>query len=398
MKKDRYLLHIILFLLSVVTTMMAGSELVTGKLWIARFFPGVPPDAVMGWTDFLQGWRFSFGFIVFLTFHEFGHYFTAVYHKVKCSLPFYIPLFVPILPMNIGSMGAVIRIREIPQSTKKFFDIGVAGPLAGFVISLCLLFYGFSHLPDKEAYIYNLHPSYETTYGGIPTEAQVTADIGETYAVGTSLLFEFFKAVVPEDPSQVPPDFELMHYPFIFVGFLTLFFTALNLLPIGQLDGGHVIYGLFGVKRARIISRVAVIALVFFGGLGLGRIDMPDGQLLISAEFMVGSIFETLIFRLIYIGFLFLIFRKLFKEMKTKFHWLMAGGMIGIQVIINLFIPNIEIVHLWLLYAFLVSVVLGVDHPKAQLEEPLNTPRKIVGWIAIAIFILSFSPNPIRII
>lgn len=398
MKKDRYLLHIVLFLLSVVTTLMAGAEHVTGKLWIARFFEGMPRDAILTPGDLLEGWEFSFGFIVFLTFHEFGHYFTAVYHKVKCSLPFYIPLFIPIFPMNIGSMGAVIRIREIPPSTKKFFDIGIAGPLAGFVVSICLLWFGFTHLPDKETYIYNIHPEYVEQFGGIPTEAEVSASTGGAYAIGTSLLFEFFKHVVADDPAQVPPDFELMHYPWLFVGFLTLFFTALNLLPIGQLDGGHVIYGLLGVKRSRIISRVAVIALVLFGGIGLMDFDFPSGPLLIFTDRIIGDLFEVLFFRLLYLGFLYLIFRRLFQQLKRLHHWLMVGGMVLIQIVINLVFPGMETVHLWLLYAFLVSVVLGVDHPRAQIEQPLDTPRKILGWVAVLIFILSFSPNPILII
>ncbi|MCB0838535.1 MAG: site-2 protease family protein, partial [Bacteroidetes bacterium] len=130
-----YLLHLGLFLITLFTTFLVGAELITGKIWFG--YGLVAPEGLLGWDQIWLGVPYGFGFILFLTFHEFGHYLTAVYHRVKTTLPFYIPLFIPIPGvLNIGSLGAVISLREIPSSTRKFFDIGIAGPLAGFVISL----------------------------------------------------------------------------------------------------------------------------------------------------------------------------------------------------------------------------------------------------------------------
>ncbi|MEM9986614.1 MAG: site-2 protease family protein, partial [Bacteroidota bacterium] len=265
-----YGLHLGLFLLAWGTTMLAGAELITGNFLLGDF----------GWKDFWQGWPYSLSFLAFLTFHEFGHYFTAVYHRVRSSLPFYIPFYIPFMGLNIGSMGAVIALRERPSSTRKYFDIGVAGPLAGFVISLLLLFYGFSHLPSLEETVYAIHPTYIEEFGEVPSEDRMDQWLKEeniqSIAIGSNLLFEWFKNNIPTDPAQVPPSFEIMHYPFIFVGFITLFFTALNLLPIGQLDGGHVVYGLFGRRVAGIIARLATVSLLLMGGTGffdLGNLD-----------------------------------------------------------------------------------------------------------------------------
>ncbi|MEM7038137.1 MAG: site-2 protease family protein, partial [Bacteroidota bacterium] len=161
-------LHIFLFLITVFTTLMAGTELVSGK----SFFWG-PEAERLTFGEIGQGWQFSFAFLLFLTVHEFGHYLTAVYHRVKCSLPYYIPVFFPFMPMNIGSFGAVIRIRELPGSRRKYFDIGVAGPLAGFVVAVGLLVYGFATLPPMEEYVLNIHPDYVKVFDGVPTMAQM---------------------------------------------------------------------------------------------------------------------------------------------------------------------------------------------------------------------------------
>lgn len=358
---------------------MAGAEWTTAKSWLAS-------DAVgnfkigMGMSDFWDGLPYSIAFLSFLTFHEFGHYFLSVYHNVKCSLPYYIPIFIPGI-FNIGSFGAVIRIREVPTSTKKFFDIGIAGPIAGFVVSMFLLVYGFLTLPPMEEYVYNLHPEYEEIYGGVPTAEQLAAQEPNRvfYGIGSSLLFEFCKATLASDPAQVPPDFELMHYPFLFVGFITLFFTALNLLPIGQLDGGHVIYGMFGRKVASVVSRISVIALILIGGNGIVNLQEQD----------------SLIPGLIYFAFLIFIYSRMFKKMAA---WKVAIGA-AVTVLFQaslLFVwPNLEPSLIWLIYSFIAVRFLGVDHPPALVEHKLDKRRQLLGWFAIAIFILCFTPNPL---
>src|SRR4051812_15777357 len=119
----RILFQIALFIITFITTTLAGSEWVYGK----SVFYGEYNS-----QDFINGLSFSVPLLLILTFHEFGHYFTALYHKVKTSLPYYIPI--PPIPMlfSLGTFGAVIRLRERPVSTTQTFDIGIAGPVAGF--------------------------------------------------------------------------------------------------------------------------------------------------------------------------------------------------------------------------------------------------------------------------
>lgn len=364
--------------------MMAGAELVSGR----SFFNG----GDLEWSDLLMGLPYSLCFLGFLTVHEFGHYLTAVYHKVRCSLPYYIPVFFPFFPVNIGSFGAVIRIRELPSSRRKYFDIGVAGPLAGFVIAVGLLVWGFTHLPPLEEYVFNIHPDYPAKFQGIPTGEQAADAGGLAFNVGGSLLFEFLKNVLPPDPSQVPPGFEIMHYPFIFVGFLTLFFTALNLLPIGQLDGGHVVYGLFGRKAAGIISRIAVLTLVMVGGTGMVQIDAFDPEFFGSKWNWIGL--EALKL-LLYGGFVYYVMMRIWRNLAIRDLLLMTAGVLAVQAGIMLIFPATQVNEIWLLYSLIAVSMIGVDHPEAPDESPLDLKRKILGWIAILIFILCFAPSPL---
>ena len=382
-RKNNYLLHIFLFLVTVFTTSMAGAELATAR----SFFHGEQ----LAWAQLWRGLPFSLSFLGFLTVHEFGHYLTAVYHRVKCSLPYYIPIFIPFTPINIGSFGAVIRIREVPPSRRKYFDIGVAGPLAGFVVSVGLLVYGFTHLPPMEELVLGLHPEYIGRYGGIPSEGDI-AGTGSGLVLGGSLLFDFLLKVVPTAAGQLPPSFEMMHYPYIFVGFLTLFFTALNLLPIGQLDGGHVTYGLFGKKWAGWISRFTVLVLLVIGGTGLVQLSPYIPAYYDSFPVYLGS--EALKFTL-YVGFLYFVLTRLFKELSVSRLLLLVGGITALQWGVNLVISGIEVNGIWLLYSFLAVRVIGVDHPAAMDDTPLDLKRKVLGWLAILIFILCFSPAPL---
>ena len=147
--QKRVLLQLGLFIITFITTTLAGAEWTYGR---SIFAPNY------SWSDFISGLEFSIPFLLILTVHEFGHYFVARYHKIKVSLPYYLPM--PPLPFSIGTMGALIRLREKVYSKKQNFDIGLAGPLAGFVTALVILFYGFTHLPEPE-YIFQIHPEYE---------------------------------------------------------------------------------------------------------------------------------------------------------------------------------------------------------------------------------------------
>lgn len=373
-----YLLHGGLFLLAWTTTMLSGAELITGRSWLGD----------LSGADFWAGWPYSLSFLAFLTFHEFGHFLTAMYHRVRATLPFYIPVYIPFLGLNIGSLGAVIMLKQMPDSTRKYFDIGIAGPLAGFVISLGLLFYGFTHLPPLEETIFTIHPDYVEDFGGVPTEAEMDQWLKDqnlqSIAIGSSLLFEAFAATLPSDPSRVPPAYELMHYPYLFVGFITLFFTALNLLPIGQLDGGHVIYGMFGRKTAGLVARVATVALLLLGGTGLVTLRDLDQYAFLS----MGA----------YLMFVIYVFTHILGRQRWQPVALASAGLFLAQMAIKWIYPSIEVNPLWLLYSFLVIRVIKLDHPKAFFEHRVNRPRQLLGWLAIAIFVLCFTPRPIQII
>src|SRR5690606_12811327 len=118
-------------------------------------------DETLNLHEILKGLYFSGPFLGILTVHEFGHYIAAQLHRVKVTLPYYIPLWFGFIAMpSIGTGGACIRIKEFVTSRNKYFDIGIAGPLAGFVVALGVLFYGFTHLPPPE-HIFTIHPEYE---------------------------------------------------------------------------------------------------------------------------------------------------------------------------------------------------------------------------------------------
>ncbi len=395
MKKIRvYAIHLVLFIITLLTTMMVGAELVSTKMWFAWMYTwpeGISlEDIQLPLSDLVKGIPYSFSFLAFLTFHEFGHYFMAVYHRVKSSLPYYIPIYIPLPILNIGSFGAVIRLKQIPDSTRKYFDIGIAGPLAGFVISILLLVYGFSHLPDINEYVLNIHPEYQEIepFCGLPTDEQMRTYMegGEgrqAYYIGNSLLFEFLKQTIPSDPTQVPSHFELMHYPFLFVGYITLFFTALNLLPIGQLDGGHIIYGMFGRKISGYVSRLSVLVLLFIGGTGFANFqEFSESYFSIS----------------LYLLFLYYVSKHLLGSSERIQVAALALSIFAVQLLLKWNFPDLVPNLIWLIYAFLVVRVIGLDHPPAMREHKVNQPRQILGWLTILIFILCFTPEPILVI
>ncbi|MFP4088793.1 MAG: site-2 protease family protein, partial [Cyclobacteriaceae bacterium] len=135
-KPKSLLLHISLFVITFVTTTLAGAEWQFSRFLFLKESP-------LTWEYFLKGFAFSVPLLGFLTVHEFGHYFTAKWHKVRVTLPYYLPLWLGFLFLpSIGTAGAVIRIKDQVKSRQKYFDIGVAGPLAGFVVALGILYYG----------------------------------------------------------------------------------------------------------------------------------------------------------------------------------------------------------------------------------------------------------------
>ena len=376
-EQKRILTQVLLFITTFFTTTLAGAEWCYGKIFISLFPFLYNPDFTF--HDFLLGMQFSVPFLLILTVHEFGHYFTAMYHKVKASLPYYIP--VPPMLLSIGTMGAVIRLRSKVHSTRKNFDIGIAGPLAGFIIALGVLYYGFSTLPPAE-HIFTIHPEYKQyglNYAEHVYNPNDTTIINIT--LGKSLLLMALEHVAA-DPARVPNMHEMMHYPFLFAGFLALVFTSLNLLPIGQLDGGHVLYGFLGYKKHKILASVFFVALIFYAGLGLEWISLrqPADVLTITIP--------------LYGLFLYSCFTGLGLSQRDTIMYALA--VFAAQYLIMFVFPTVRGYSGWLLFGFVIGRFVGIAHPPTEIEEPLDLKRQILGWIALVILVVSFTPQPVN--
>jgi len=376
-----YLLHSGLFVVTFITTTLAGAEWTSGKSVIHVADDGISFNQAYSWIDFSSGLPYSFCFLVILTAHEFGHYFTAVYYKVKTTLPYFIPL--PPLPLMLGTLGALIRIKSPIRTTQQNFDIGIAGPLAGFVFSIGFLLYGFTHLPPPE-YIFQFHPEYEQfglEYANYVYTAAYMPPGSMDIIIGKNLLFSFFEKFVA-DPARMPNAHEIIHYPFLFAGFLSLIFTSINLLPIGQLDGGHVLYGLVGGKLHRIIASVIFVLFLFYAGIGYISPFEPLDKL----------IYEIPLF----VVFLFFALRGL--GLNTRDNILAALAIFTVQYLIATFFPNFQGYSGWLLFAFIIGRFVGIQHPPCEIEQPLTEGRVVLGWLALLIFVLCFTPDPIQLI
>lgn len=363
-KPKDYLIHIGLFLLTLITTTLAGGEWVYGKSIL------VSEEGFLTWEYFVKSMAFSIPFIGILLVHELGHFFTSMYHKVKCTLPYFIPAWLGFLGApSIGTFGAIIRMKSHVNSRRKFFDIGVAGPLAGFVIALGILFYGFVTLPPAD-FIYSVHPEYAD-----PNFQGYGEDVLE-FELGGNLLFWILEHTLA-DPDRMPNMGEVIHYPFLFAGYLALFFTALNLLPIGQLDGGHVMFGLFP-KSHKKISFVIYTGFLTYAGLGAISPAMPASELIVWIP--------------LYLGFLFLSYAK--SGLNTLNKASLIFSIAAAQYAIAFLKPEWQGYQGWLFFAFLLGRVMGIYHPEVTGNVPLNTSRKWIGWLAVIIFILCFSPRP----
>jgi membrane-associated protease RseP (regulator of RpoE activity) len=222
-------LHIILFLLTLLTTTMAGA-----------LQNGVDPLADPWGT--ISGLPFALTLMTILLVHEMGHYLMSRYHGVKATLPYFIPA-----PSFIGTFGAFIKMESPPPDRRSLFDVAAAGPLAGLVLAIPAVVVGFQ--------LSTVAPA-ERTGGGI--------------ALGSSLLLSFLSQITL---GLLPDEANIIMHPIAFAGWIGLLVTALNLLPVGQLDGGHVVYALFG-PRYIWISRLSLAAI-----LTLGLLRWWDGWL-----------------------------------------------------------------------------------------------------------------------
>lgn len=357
-------LHLSLFLLTLLTTTLAGAEWITGKLT----FGSTPLTA----AEMQRGLWFSLPFLGVLTVHEFGHYFTARRNGIRATLPYYIPFFTGLFN-TIGTFGAVIRIKERIFSRREFFDVGLAGPLAGFLVAVPVLIYGFTHLPPAD-YVFQVHPEYRV-YGS--DYARYVYQSGEGIALARPLLYQGLEYLFA-DPTRLPHPYELMHYPVLMAGVLSLFFTALNLLPIGQLDGGHILYGLLGFRRFNRLSMVLFVGFIFYAGLGLFSLQTDSDT--------------WLYWGLPYIAYLFLVFRKALPTPRRAL--LLSLSVWAAQLAVTVAVPGIMGSPGWLVFGLMLGRVTGIYHPPAPDESALSAGRKVLGWLMLVIFVLCFTPSP----
>lgn len=304
----RWRKNLVLFVLT------ALSVLVTGAFYETK---GLSPSRdLWGFLRALpSGWKFAVPLLSILLVHEFGHYFAARFHRVPASLPFFIPA--PLLS-PFGTMGAVIGMRGRIRSRDALLDIGAAGPLAGLVVALPVLVYGLM-----------------TSEVRVPEEG--------SWQEGQSLLYLFLKRVIL---GPIPVDKDVMLNSVAFAGWSGLFVTALNLLPVYQLDGGHVAYALFGPRQDRA-GRLVHTGLLLVFAYNLVRFMMP--------------VFRT-------------------------HRWDEAG-----QAFSNS--------NFWLVWFVLLHVLArlgGKAHPPTDPGE-LSPARKVVAVVTLVIFLLLFMPTPLAV-
>jgi membrane-associated protease RseP (regulator of RpoE activity) len=285
-------LHFLLFALTVVSTTMVGASQYAAFLDDFQGSSALPMPVP---ALFLRGLWYSGTILAILGCHELGHYFACRYYDVDASLPFFIPV-----PFFLtGTMGAFIRIREPIPSKKMLFDIGIAGPIAGFVIAVPALFIGLamSHVVR------------------LPTSSSGILELGEP------LLFKFASWLLW---GSQPDGYSLNMHPMAFAAWFGMLATALNLFPIGQLDGGHVSYSVLGPRYSTYVTFAMLCVAV-----GL-------------------AFFAT--------------------------SWIVWTGMI-----------------------VLMLVLFGPRHPRVFDEEtPLDVTRLWLAAFAVVMFVLCFTPAPIR--
>ena len=239
----RYWLHILLFVATIFTTLVVGAKMEFDFLHNAP--PFVHGDETLplfpvGWalhepSRLLLGIPFSATLLLILMAHEMGHYLYCRYYGVYATLPFFIPA-----PTLIGTLGAVIRIRSPIRSRCALFDIGIAGPIAGFVVALTVLVIAMPH---------------SRVMPGVMANSDIE--------MGYPLIFRMVAAMLPLANAHggSSPLQDIYFHPTAIAAWVGMFATALNLLPGGQLDGGHIVFAL-NPRAHRIVSRLTILALI----------------------------------------------------------------------------------------------------------------------------------------
>lgn len=301
--------NLILFVVTVISMLYAGALFAQGANGIE--------DSRTAWEQLLDpkflasGAAFALPLLAILITHEFGHFFAARYHRVPASFPFFIPF-----PATFGTMGAVIVMRDTIRSRKALLDIGASGPLAGMVVALPVLVYGLTLSPVQRV---TEHATQE----------------------GQSLLYLLIKRVVL---GPIPDGYDVFLHPIAFAGWAGLFVTMLNLLPVSQLDGGHIGYALLGEAHHRVAAWFRHALRFLF---------------LASAVYFVVPV-------------------------------LLGKSNLTLEVAIS----NSMFWFIWLIVLTVMAVLSGSpNHPPCEPGD-LNPSRKAVAWGCLALFVLLFMPMP----
>lgn len=270
-------LHILLLILTFLTTTFFGAMMEGGD-----------PLTFYGLK---KGLPYSISLMGVLFVHEMGHFITSRYYGVRVTFPYFIPA-----PNLIGTFGAFIKMKSPIPNKRILFDIGFAGPFAGFIASIIALYFGI-----KTSKVIPQHP-------GFP----------EGIALGTNLAMEIIIKIVK---GNIPQGYDILLGPVAFAGWLGLLVTAMNLIPVGQTDGGHIFYSVIG-RGHYFFAFLFVIGLIILG----------------------------------------------------TYVW-----------------PG------WLFWA-LILVLIGMSHPPViNPFIPLDRKRILLFFVAVIIFILSFSPSPFKL-
>lgn len=304
--RERWWLHLLLGLATLLTTTIAGSYFLSrapldlrwlelGPVWIP-LPTGINPGEIPA------GLIFSVPFMAILFAHEMGHYGIARRHGMNVSPPYFIPA--PNWINFIGTFGAFIRLRSVVVNRRVLLDVGAGGPMASFLLSLPVVAAGLHLSAPMPALPYD------------PAAPYLIGFAGQQIWLGDSLLFGMMRDLL------VPTEGTLLLHPVAFAGWLGLFVTALNLVPLAQLDGGHILYALVG-DRQRWFGMAFLVLLIYLGQQWWG----------------------------------------------------------------------------WWLWVVLILVIGRgtIRHPAVfDPDPPVGARRQLVGWLCVAIFILTFIPIPLQ--
>jgi|GEM_PF-788949 len=340
-------------------------------------------------ASLMRGAQFTGSLLTILVAHELGHYIAARIHKVDASLPFFIPM--PIFS-PFGTMGAVIRMRGLIPTRRALLDIGASGPLAGLAFAVPLYAWGVAH---SEV---------------VPLTGEIGAELGESGLI--RILDHLFASATPEGMT-------ILYSPVAFGAWGGFFVTMINLLPVGQLDGGHVAYALFGPKQDRYARLVhqALLAFFFVSIVGhLGR-DISAGRHITPV--LMGRHVSNSIFWLFWFQVLAILgtlsSRSRADASSSSRRETTEGGVLTIRTRLVAIVGLVVLASMarehasWPLVGgffaglglLLAMEVKGgvfrrhdlLDHPPTG-SAPLDTGRKVIAIATLVIFALLFMPEP----